>query len=241
MKKLQFICQSKGGSGKSILTFLLAEKYKKAIILDLDEATKTSSLQLAYRDPKKISFMNAENNIDRGLFDTFMETVASSKNGHFLCDLGGTTSEQLTIYFKQMGSELKPVLTDMGINLELYVVVSGGNNFVQTITYLDELVLAGKSDFQIKVFKNEYYDFTSDQTTALESYCELHELDLIPYTISVDRNETTQNRIIQVLNAGKGTSELTSFNKLYFNKALDMLSKGLDKPTEEKVKESTEE
>jgi len=37
-KKIYFITQAKGGAGKSVLAFMLAEKYREAIILDLDDA-----------------------------------------------------------------------------------------------------------------------------------------------------------------------------------------------------------
>ena len=241
MKKILFNAQSKGGSGKSVLTFLLAEYYKKAIILDLDEATKTSSLQLKYRKPKEVSFMNADKNIDRGLFDTFMETISQAKSDFFICDLGGTTSEQLPLYFTQMGGMLKEILTDLKIVLELNIVVSGGNNFVQTLKYLDDVVTTSKKSFKIRVFKNEYYDFTSDQSNALREYCNLQDLELIPFTISTDRNETTQNRIIQVLNSGNGTGELSGFSKLYFNQAIERLSAALGEQAEEKVQETAQE
>ena len=54
-KKIYFITQAKGGAGKSVLTFMLAEKYKEAVILDLDDATTTTIKQLAYRKPIKVS------------------------------------------------------------------------------------------------------------------------------------------------------------------------------------------
>ena len=47
-KRIYFITQAKGGAGKSVLAFMLAEKYKEAVILDLDDATTTSIKQLAY-------------------------------------------------------------------------------------------------------------------------------------------------------------------------------------------------
>jgi cellulose biosynthesis protein BcsQ len=58
VRKIQFITQAKGGSGKSVLTFMLAEKYHDAILLDLDDATTTTMKQLAYRNPIHISFLD---------------------------------------------------------------------------------------------------------------------------------------------------------------------------------------
>jgi hypothetical protein len=55
-KEIHFITQAKAGSGNSVLAFMLAEKYREAVILDLDDATTTSMKQLAYRNPPRFLF-----------------------------------------------------------------------------------------------------------------------------------------------------------------------------------------
>jgi cellulose biosynthesis protein BcsQ len=56
-KKIYFITQAKGGTGKSVLAFMLAEKYREAVILDLDDATTTTIKQLAYRSRSRFHFL----------------------------------------------------------------------------------------------------------------------------------------------------------------------------------------
>ena len=78
-KKIHFITQAKGGSGKSVLAFMLAEKYSQAAILDLDDATTTTMKQLAYRKPVKVSFLDpTTKRIDRGAFNGLFESVVLS-------------------------------------------------------------------------------------------------------------------------------------------------------------------
>jgi cellulose biosynthesis protein BcsQ len=93
-KKIYFITQAKGGSGKSVLAFMLAENYKDAIILDLDDATTTSMKQLAYRDPIKVSFLDTESKrIDRGAFNALFDSIANEDGELFIADLGASVAE----------------------------------------------------------------------------------------------------------------------------------------------------
>jgi hypothetical protein len=220
MKKLIFITQSKGGAGKSILTFLLAEKYPHAAIFDMDDATKTTSLQLAYRNPRQITFLNSNHVIDRGLFNTFLEKLSTAKSELFIADLGASISEQLPFYLSEVSEFLPEVIKELEIDLEINCIVGGANIFSQTMTYLDSLFQAVNNHFQIKIFKNEYYDFTEDQTNLLWDYANTHTLEVIPFNISKDKNESTQNRIKEVLKSGEGLAKASVFSKMYFHNAI---------------------
>ncbi|MDJ1470248.1 hypothetical protein [Xanthocytophaga flava] len=223
MKKLIFVTQSKGGAGKSILTFLLAEKYKEAIILDLDDATKTTSIQLKYRKPIEITFLNSQNVIDRGMFNMFLEEITSIDNDLFICDLGASISEQLPYYLEDVADIIPEVLSELKIDLEIYNVVGGANIFKQTMSYLKLLHKAAKKSYNIKVYQNEYYDFQEPQEEELKSFVKKNGLELIPFTISRDKNESTQERIKQVLTSGKGIDSANIISKMYFKKAIENL------------------
>lgn len=106
-KKIHFITQAKGGSGKSVLTFMLAEKYKNAMLLDLDDATTTTMKQLAYRNPIKVSFLDRKTKrIDRGAFNGLFESVIDAKEDLFIADLGASVAEQLPKYLSMNGIEV---------------------------------------------------------------------------------------------------------------------------------------
>src|SRR5258706_14500665 len=102
--KIHFITQAKGGSGKSVLAFMLAEKYRDAVILDLDDATTTTVKQLAYRKPIKVSFLDLiTKRIDRGAFNRLFESVVEANRELFIADLGASVAEQLPKYFSMNG------------------------------------------------------------------------------------------------------------------------------------------
>jgi cellulose biosynthesis protein BcsQ len=95
--KVLFITQAKGGSGKSVLAFMLAEKYQHAKILDLDDATTTSIKQLAYRNPIKVSFLDeTTKRIDRGAFNQLFESISNSNAELFIADLPASEAELLS-------------------------------------------------------------------------------------------------------------------------------------------------
>jgi len=152
-KKIHFITQAKGGSGKSVLAFMLAEKYRGAAILDLDDATTTTMKQLAYRKPVKVSFLDpATKRIDRGAFNGLFESVIESNNELFIADLGASVAEQLPKYFSMNGIEvIMEILKASDLQLQLVCVVGGGNIFKATMEYLDELVESTKGHLQIIV------------------------------------------------------------------------------------------
>src|SRR5579859_6535555 len=76
-KKILAITQARGGSGKSTLSFMLAEKYQQAIVIDADDATTATSKQLAYRNPIQVSFLDpTSKRIDRNAFNSLFESVS---------------------------------------------------------------------------------------------------------------------------------------------------------------------
>lgn len=221
MKKVQFITQAKGGAGKSVLAFLLAEKYPAAIIADMDDATKTTMAQLAYRNPDLVSFLNENRSIDRGLFSDFFEEIAGSQSKHFICDLGASISEQLPKYISDIQpGNIYSLVADCGIDLEIICVVGGANIFKATMMFLHELVESGGHVLNIKVAVNEFYHLNAEQQNMLSDYTEANELESVPFTISRDTNHSTQDRIRAVLRSGQGLSRANGFSKIHFANAI---------------------
>jgi cellulose biosynthesis protein BcsQ len=220
MKKLILITQSKGGAGKSILTYLLAEKYPDAKIFDMDDATKTTTLQLAYRNPVPVTFLNSNNVIDRGMFNSFLEALAQTQSELFIADLGASVSEQLPYYFEEVAEYLPDVLKELGIQIEVFAIVGGANIFAQTMAYLESLHKSVQKKFDIKIYKNEYYEFTDQQSQLLADFAKTSKVAIQPFNISKDKNESTQNRIREVLKSGEGLQKASAFSKMYFQSAL---------------------
>lgn len=224
-KKITFITQAKGGSGKSVLTFMLAEKYKSAAILDLDDATTTTLKQLAYRNPIKVSFLDPHTKrIDRGAFNGLFESVIEADKDQFIADLGASVAEQLPKYFSLNGIELiGEVLEQSNIQLQLVCVVGGGNIFKATMEYLVELVEATQGRFEIVVAYNGFYPCSVEQDRILNEYVTEHNLTLISFDLVRDKGEIALRTVENVLKDGMGISCVSPFAAIYFKRAIDEL------------------
>jgi cellulose biosynthesis protein BcsQ len=180
-KKIYFITQAKGGAGKSVLAFMLAEKYKEAIILDLDDATTTSIKQLAYRKPIRVSFLDpTTKRIDRGAFNGLFESVIAANKELFIADLGASVAEQLPKYFAMNGVDvIMDVLHASDVQLQIVCVVGGGNIFKATMEHLDELVQSTNGQLDITVAHNGFYPCSEEQQATLIDYIHENALTLI--------------------------------------------------------------
>lgn len=227
MKKVIFIAQSKGGAGKSVLTWLLSEKHPEAVIFDMDDATKTTTSQLAYRNPMSVSFLNDANIIDRTIISEFFEQLANGKKDLYICDLGASISEQLSFYMKEHGSYLADGLKELGIDLVIYTVVGGLNIFKATSNYAKELYESIEADANtfigFKIYKNLYYRFAEEQNEALQNFADERCIPVLNFSISNDTGDTNMNRIKEVFNKGKGVAGAPTLAKGMFASAIKAL------------------
>lgn len=224
-KKIYFITQAKGGAGKSLLTFMLAEKYHDAIILDLDDATTTSSKQLAYRNPTMVPFLDpTTKRIDRGIFLELFQSISAADRDLFIADLGASVSEQLPKFFvlNQLEATLK-LLQDNNIHIQLVCVIGGANIFNATMSYLVELVESTKGTIEITVAHNGMYPCSPSQQESLVDYVQTHNLTLIHFDLVEDKSERAMRNIENVLKNGQGLSNVSPFISLYFNESIKAL------------------
>jgi hypothetical protein len=225
-KKIYFITQAKGGAGKSVLAFMLAEKYKEAIILDLDDATTTSIKQLAYRKPIRVSFLDqVTKRIDRGAFNGLFESVIEANKELFIADLGASVAEQLPKYFSMNGVDLiTGVLDASNIELRIVCVVGGGNIFKATMEYLAELVESTNGYLDISVAHNGFYPCSEEQQRVLVDFVNENDLTLTNFDLVKDKGEIAMRTIENVLKNGKGTNGLSPFAAIYFKKPIEELN-----------------
>lgn len=225
-KKIYFITQAKGGAGKSVLAFMLAEKYKEAVILDLDDATTTSIKQLAYRKPIKVSFLDpTTKRIDRGAFNGLFESVIEANKELFIADLGASVAEQLPKYFEMNGVDvIMEVLHSSNIQLQIVCVVGGGNIFKATMEHLDELVESTNGRLDMAVALNGFYPCAEEQQNALFEYVHENDLSLINFDLVKDKGEIAMRTVENVLRSGKGITGLSPFTAIYFRKPIEELN-----------------
>ncbi|OZI07703.1 hypothetical protein BWI93_13125 [Siphonobacter sp. BAB-5385] len=86
MKTIHCILQSKGGVGKSLLTWFLAQKHQEdtsTVFIDLDNSTATSSLRLSSivgaDRIKSFAILDSEKKLDREKILELFEVIAQSK------------------------------------------------------------------------------------------------------------------------------------------------------------------
>ncbi|MFM7858645.1 MAG: hypothetical protein ACKO96_43680 [Flammeovirgaceae bacterium] len=224
-KKIYLITQAKGGAGKSVLTFMLAEKYKDAAILDLDDATTTTLKQLAYRKPVKVSFLDpTTKRIDRGAFNGMFESIVESKRDLFVADAGASVAEQVPKYFAMNGIDnVMEILSFSKIQLHIICVIGGGNIFKATMEYLDELIEASEGKLNVTVAHNGFYPLSEEQKTTLNKYTSDHKLQLINFDLVKDKGEMALRTVENVLKDGKGITGLSPFTAIYFKKPIEEL------------------
>jgi hypothetical protein len=223
-KKIHFITQAKGGSGKSVLAFMLAEKYRDAVILDLDDATTTTMKQLAYRKPVQVSFLDPiTRRIDRGAFNKLFESILKTDKELFIADLGASVAEQLPKYFSMNGMDVvMDLLEPDDVQLQLTCVVGGGNIFKSTMEYLVELVDSTQGRLNVTVASNGYYPCLPEQKDALNDFVHVNKLPLIHFDLVKDKGEIALRTVENVLQDGKGTSGLNKFTSIYFRSIAEL-------------------
>ena len=108
MKKFVFNVQSKGGAGKSMLTWLMALKYEKdptVFFVDFDSSTKTSTHQLKFLSvlsPTRLAsveILDGRNRLDREQIFGILEELSAQPEEVFILDFGAPESQQLPSLF----------------------------------------------------------------------------------------------------------------------------------------------
>jgi len=175
MKTYYFNLQSKGGSGKSMLTYLQALKHgenDRIAFIDLDAASHTSARQLAFVSTKErlfqIELLDDIKRIDREKFFKMIEGLNETAFAVFYVDFGSSESEQLLQLFKMDFSkeDLKLFEQEMKAKFIFNIVIAGGTSYEACFNYLKQVVLTIGGLFDLILYANEY---TFKQQPALMS------------------------------------------------------------------------
>lgn len=163
-KAFNLILQSKGGAGKSFLTYLLGLKHEhdsETFFVDLDKSTRTSESQLQFLISKKrvanINLTNRENKIDRERLFNVLEHLNEMQHDTFFLDCGAPESEQLPSLFTVdfTPDELKEFEQTLNGDIIFNVVIAGGSAYVSCMNYLEEILIL-KDLFKIYIYINQY-------------------------------------------------------------------------------------
>jgi hypothetical protein len=226
MKKVNFIAQSKGGVGKSLFAWFVAQATKEdeeTIFIDLDNSTRTSRRLSGFIDSSRVaelSILDNFNKLDRIKFMDMFEQISSNNATNFYVDLGAPESVEFKgmFDFEFPAEEVAAVLTELEIDLTVYVVISGSDAMTQCIEYYDALTTSVQGHFNVIPLINEGtfggsknlesgFQVFRDTGTEFMSFGNLGESD-------------AAKNIIGVITEQKDIDSLTMSGKMLFRREL---------------------
>jgi hypothetical protein len=159
-KKVNLVCQAKGGVGKSFFIYLAYQKMKEdenTSFIDLDNANQTTLKRLPANKVKSFDVLDARKKINREAFLSLFETVSgSSKISNFFVDMGATESIEFLNMMTQNFSpaDLKSEFDSLNLEIVFNVVISGGDVYVACVKFLDELIATVNTLFTVNIWVN---------------------------------------------------------------------------------------
>lgn len=172
MKKLHFILQAKGGVGKSLLTYLLAQTQVKnptVLFVDVDASTQTSSRQLKFLNENQleaVSLLDRHEKLVRDRFIDYLESLKDTQYSEIYFDFGAPESEQFPALISK-DIPFKKFLDKLNLEAHFHIVIAGGGAYYASIEYLRKIGLAINGNFQITIWKN-ITSFDNMETLAIE-------------------------------------------------------------------------
>jgi hypothetical protein len=227
MKQIFIVSQSKGGSGKSFFTTLMAHKYEEETTVgfyDMDNSTLTLSSQIAFiKNFKnrilKASILNENGRIERDKMVKLFEALAEDKFEKIFIDMGATESDQLYQFLlNDLNCEdLKEFMTEISCDLSFIIPVSGNTATKATSNYA-KLMFNLVSDF-FKIFIVENLELT-DNDSSIEIG---NILGVEAETIKFGKTEGDTERGKRVVNMMKEGKSATTLNILTRGKMKSLL------------------
>jgi hypothetical protein len=156
MSKIHVILQGKGGVGKSVAAAFLAqykaEKGQDPSCIDTDPVNATFHGYKALK-VKRLQIMEADE-INPRSFDTLVELIAASK-GDVIIDNGASSFVPLSHFL--ISNQVPALLAEMGHELVVHTVVTGGQALLDTVSGFSQLVSQFPAEALFVVWLNPYW------------------------------------------------------------------------------------
>lgn len=156
MASIHLILQGKGGVGKSMIAAFIAQyklgKGKLPLCLDTDPVNASFE---AYKSLKvsRLGILQHEE-IDPRRFDQLIEQIAKAKTD-VIIDNGASSFVPLSAYV--LSNHVPTLLRDMGHQLIVHTVVTGGQALLDTLTGMTQLIRQFPADVPFVVWLNPYW------------------------------------------------------------------------------------
>ena len=224
-KKFYLNIQSKGGSGKSMLTYLQAlknETNEKTCFIDLDSSTKTSTQQIKFiqaHSENRLLNIDMFDNIRKIEREKIFEILAALNNydfDEFYIDFGAPESEQLPalLNIDFTIDEFKEFEKELGADFIFNVIMAGGPAYMSCFKYLKEVTNLVDGKFELNILINDFtfsnYPELIDELKAWAKGTKGKIKDVKQFgAILVDRS--SGQKIIDNVKLGLGLQDYTSF------------------------------
>lgn len=157
MSKVHFVLQGKGGVGKSVTAAFLAQFIgerggESPTNIDTDPVNATFHGYKAL-NVKRLQIMEADE-INPRSFDTLIEMIAAAK-GDVIVDNGASSFVPLSHFL--ISNQVPALLGEMGRELVIHTVVTGGQALLDTISGFNQLVSQFPSEALFVVWLNPFW------------------------------------------------------------------------------------
>lgn len=156
MAKIHMILQGKGGVGKSMIAATVAQykvhKGQQPLCIDTDPVNKTFA---GYKllDVRRLNIMEGDE-INTRNFDSLIELIASTKDD-VIIDNGASSFVPLSHYL--ISNQAPALLRDMGHDLVVHTVITGGQALVDTVSGFAQLANQFPDECLFIVWLNPYW------------------------------------------------------------------------------------
>lgn len=156
MAKIHVILQGKGGVGKSVAAAFLAqyktEKGQELFCIDTDPVNATFH---GYRGLQvtRLQIMESDE-INPRSFDLLVEQIAASR-GDVIIDNGASCFVPLSHFL--ISNQVPTLLAEMGHQLVVHTVVTGGQALIDTVSGFSQLVSQFPAEVLFVVWLNPYW------------------------------------------------------------------------------------
>ena len=156
MAKIHMILQGKGGVGKSMIAATVAQykihKGQQPLCIDTDPVNATfKGYQVL--NVRQLNIMEGDE-INTRHFDSLVELIASTK-GDVIIDNGASSFVPLSHYL--ISNEAPALLRDMGHDLVVHTVITGGQALLDTVSGFAQLANQFPDECLFIVWLNPYW------------------------------------------------------------------------------------
>ena len=222
MKTIYFNIQSKGGAGKSMLTYFQAlkhEKNTKSCFVDLDSSTKTSTQQLKFLHEQgrlfEIDIYDNLKKIEREKLFDVLDVLSQTSFEEIFIDFGAPESEQLPSLFNIDFTidEFKEFEASLDLKFVFNVIMAGGPAYIPCFGYLKTIVQLAGGHFETWCYINEHtFSGHAEFMEEITQFAKLTKGNLqVKGFGNIQTDRSSGQAIIGYITQGKGFQDYQTF------------------------------